>query len=422
MTELLSSAQPSLRTRFREGIRHVFEQYQTSDPELRTLVACVLLVRNSTTLLYGLYGTGKTQLVHLLRKVFFDGKAGRTTSPAPTRAFQEDPQEFGHVACTQDLTPMDTLFRLDLAKLMHGDERVSPRAVITARFKFVNEVQRASSLVHNALLPLLAERRVTYRDQVFESPDFICFLDANPMDIGSAELPGAFVDRIDYSFNLRLASSAGLVAIQERTRALAEKDEVLLAHLATWALTAEEMETVWREVAAVPVSLEMEYLLALVGGYLQRCVAVDRSRITGEFELPCTDCPFRAEVCAKLREVPGVRFLLSLMRLAQARAWLRGAPEVEVEDLLYGLPYALAHRLKVKLDSARLFPNLSVWVREELYLRGVRGKVPRWLQAIQSLTQTPNSDDPVLLELAQRDLAVADLVSSLTGKQLREVH
>ena len=63
-------------------------------------------MRDAKVLLNGLHGTGKTQLVHLLRRVFFTGIDG-----AP---------DAGYVTCTQDLTPVDTLFHLDLAELMRG--------------------------------------------------------------------------------------------------------------------------------------------------------------------------------------------------------------------------------------------------------------------------------------------------------------
>ena len=292
---------------------------------------------------------------------------------------------------------------------------------MTARFKFVNEVQRANSLVYNGLLSLLASRMVSYRDQEFRSPHYLCIMDANPLDVGSSEMPQAFRDRIDFSYDLPLISAAGtrrLCDLLGADGALAGGD---LADLARPALTADEMEAVWADVARVTVAGEVTALATLVAGYLQRCRYVDRARLTTDFELPCRDCTYRGETCAKLAAIPGTRFTLSMLRLAQARAWLRGVWTIEVEDLLYGVPYTLTHRLQVRTESLRLYPNMTQWFRQELWEHGIRVKVPRWRQLVCALEAEDGPDDDLLQEFAARDLSASALVASTTGRAYGEV-
>jgi MoxR-like ATPase len=380
------------------GMRRVFALYQAPSVEMRTLIACAMLVRDSTTLLTGIYGTGKTQLVRLLSRVFFGRADGRGS-------------DLGQISCTQDLTPLDTLFSLDLARLTQGEEIVTPRAIVTARLKFVNEAQRANAVVYNALLPLLAEKRVAYRDQAFDSPDFVCLMDANPLDVGSAEMPRAFRDRIDFSFDVPLLSGAGVANLHAAVERGDGPHWGALAELAEPAMTAGRLEACWADVRRVTLPPEATLFVSLIGGFLQACAHADRSRVSADFELPCRDCVHRPEVCSKLVEIPGTRFQISLMKLAQARAWLRRSREVEVDDLLYGLPYVLAHRLQLKAETLRLFPSVREWICEELYRRRLRGRVPRWRQAVDMLRSGQEPEPGVLRELASRDLAIARLSS-----------
>jgi MoxR-like ATPase len=334
--------------------------------------------------------------VRLIYRTFFDGGAGK--------------DDFGYLACTQDLTPLDALFHIDLSRLVRGEEKVEPRAIVTSRLKFVNEVQRANSLLYNGLLPLLSERQVAFRDRVFPSPEFVCFLDANPLDSGSSEMPQAFRDRIDFSLAMPVLPPDRLLALENR---LLEGEEARFGDLATLArpvLTSTEMVGLWAAVRRVAVPAASRLFSALLAAHLQSCRVADRSRITSEFVLPCRDCPHRQDSCAKLVEIPGTRFIVSLLKLSQARAWLRGAAEVEIDDLLYGLPYVLAHRLKIRPESLRLYPGAADWIREDLYRRGLRHRVPRWRQTIGCLLSEDPEDDALLREFAARDQALGSLL------------
>lgn len=389
----------TLRARFLNGLWAVFSVFQAPSPATRVALSLTLLVQDSTTLLVGLYGAGKTLFVQLVRRTFF----------APNG---DGVPDFGWVACTQDLTPMDTLFSLDLGRLTQGEEVVSPRAIVTARLKFVNEIQRANALVYNSLLPLFSEKTVVFRDQEFTSPAFLAYLDANPHDAGSSEMPAAFLDRIDFSVRVPIANAGGLERVIASATGNGRARWNELAALATPMLTGPEMEGIWRAVRAVPIDQEARMIAVLVAAHLQRCARVDRSVASPDFDLRCGECSFKGNACAKLTTIPGNRFVLSTLKLAQGRAWLRGARAVDVNDVLFGLPYTLAHRLRLRPDVTRLYPGAEDWIVEELYRAGVRPQVPRWRQVIRRLDTSDADDRDRLLDLARRDLAVAHLLET----------
>jgi MoxR-like ATPase len=393
------------RNLFLKGLEQIYSLFQFQE-EAKIFFGSVLIVQNSTTLIDGISGTGKTELVHLLAKVFFS---------------RENPEEmdFAHVSCTQDLTPLDVLYYIDLPKLMKGIELVVPRPIITVRFKSFSEIKRASTSLLNSLLPLLSERFALYRDQKFPSPDFVCILDANPHDSGSTTIPTAFSDRIDYSFQMPTVppqAVVGLIDVHEENGIM---NWDMLTKIAKPVMTSDQMVEVWQDVQKVEVTKEMRLFCALVAGYLQQCQYTNRSLVSPDYELPCYECSYRMETCAKLQMVPGMRFVKSLIKLAQARAWLRHSNSVSVEDLLYGLPYSLGHRLKIRSESARLFPAVDQWIKEELYLNGIRGKIPKWLGFIHTYVKSPSKMHELIDEFKRNDLAVMEFYHSIQNKLIK---
>ena len=383
---------------YRRGLRQVFSLFQAPEPATKNLVSLALLVRDSTTLLSGMYGTGKTQLIHLLHKTFFHD-AGR------------ERKELGYVTCTQELTPMDVLFSIDLARLVQGQEVVLPRNIVTARFKFINEAQRANSILHNAFLSLLSEKIVVFRDQVFQSPNFVCFLDANPHDSGSSEIPAAFLDRIDFSLTVPAITPSGMSKLLSTISAHDGMLWGFLADMAEPVLSAQDMEQIWDDVRRIVIGSDVRTIAVLIAAYLQRCCEVDRSLAGPDFALPCNRCSFRADACSKLNTIPGGRFVISLLKMAQARAWLRHSETVDVDDVMFGLPFTLSHRLRVRQEHMKLYPNVGAWIVEEVYRRGIRPKVPRWRQAVLALEAPFDGAREIALNMAKRDLAIAALIS-----------
>ena len=70
-------------------------EYHVPDPELMTMLAVIPSIRNSTTLLTGTYGTGKTTLIEGFAKRFF---------------VENGEKSLGRVRCHQELMDTDTLY------------------------------------------------------------------------------------------------------------------------------------------------------------------------------------------------------------------------------------------------------------------------------------------------------------------------
>jgi len=81
-----------------------------------------------------------------------------------------------------------------------------PKPIVTQPIKFFNEANRSQSGVEDAILGLIAERKVEYRGKVFNSPPFVAWMDTNPHQKGN-DL--AFTDRIDMELLFRSVGLGG---------------------------------------------------------------------------------------------------------------------------------------------------------------------------------------------------------------------
>ena len=117
-----------------EGLEDLFQIIQAS-PDNQSVLAASLIIKNGIVLLNGTYGTGKTQFVNMVKKIFFsDGKGGF---------------DYDYETCNQDLTAFDVLYHLDLAELQNGKEIVYPKKIVSSRFKFLNEILTFSLVLYS---------------------------------------------------------------------------------------------------------------------------------------------------------------------------------------------------------------------------------------------------------------------------------
>lgn len=399
MTELTDDAPAQVGTpefchheAIQDGYDHLFDVYQLSDPEMKRCLFATLLVKNALTLLYGTYGTGKTQFVHLVRKIFFSDGEGNYHYDVET--------------CHQDLTAFDMLYHLDLAELQQGEEVVHPKDMVTARLKFFNEIQRASPTFFNALLPFFSEYRITYRDYVFEIPDSVCVIDPNPQDASSGEIPEAFLDRIDYSFDVPAIHLDEMMTLQNIRR----RDDGYhwgdLEDLVEPVVTFDQLSEVWDDVERVDISHRVRMLGGMLTDALRLCIVTDRSTARKDFDLECEKCQFYGEICSHLLKIPGQRITNSIFRLAQALAWLDGETEVGTGHLLSAFPWSFTHRLSLRPEHLRETPSEQHWVRHTAVADMLRPKLPRWHDALDAY-QEGNLD--TLEDLGETDLVVREL-------------
>ena len=378
--------------RAEETLRQIFRVFQLPDPAVRRALFAALLVENSVTLLSGAWGVGKTQLVRLIRKaVFSDGHGGFL---------------FDAETCHQDLTAFDALYHLDLAALQNGREVVHPKAMVTARFKFFNEIQRAGTAFFNALLPLFAERRITYRDHEFDVPAFVCFMDRNPHDAGSSEVPEAFLDRIDFGFEIPAIHLSGIMDLQRIRRVQDGYHWGDLEDLVEPVMEFSQLLDIWEDVKRIEIPERIEHFCAMLTETLRLCIVTERSTARVDFDLECETCQFHGEICSHILKVPGQRIGNSTLRLSQALAWLDREEQVREAHVLAAFPWCVAHRLHIRPEELRRSPSAMTWVREVALGEIITPRLPRWSQALDAL-EPPDAD--TLASLGENDLAVRAL-------------
>jgi len=388
-----SPGQPTFchRSEVTDAKEQLFGLFQLSDPEIRRGLFASVLVRNALVLLSGTYGTGKTQFVRLLAELLFGGQEG---------------EKFSYETCHQDLTVHDALYHLDLAQLQQGKEVVHPKNILSARLKFFNEIQRAGSSFFNALLPLFAEQQVTYRDAVFESPDFVCLLDRNPEDATSGKIPGAFLDRIDYCFDLPVAHLEEMIQLQETRRKADGHHWDGLEELADPVLTFEQLEETWADVERVEIPRRMLLFGGMICDALRLCIEAQRSTARPDYNLGCDTCRFQGEICSHLLSIPGQRITDSMFRLAQALAWLDGEEQILTGHLMAAFPWCFSHRLDLRPEHRRETPSDQHWVRNVALDQMLRPKLPKWNEALDAYQE---GDVETLKELGENDLVIREL-------------
>lgn len=391
-----------LRRRVRAAEDEVFSLVHIPLDIDREVLACATLVANAKLLFTGPPGSAKSLLARLIGRVYC-GDGGDT--------------EQAIVTCHQDLTPHDVLFDIDLAALQDGREVVRPKPAITAAFKFFNEIERASGPLRNALLSLLAEGEVWFKRARFRSPDHLCVFDRNPTGANARELPEEFLDRIDYGFQFTVPHLTGSMKIG-RVRRCAPCRWSRLDSLGSTVLGMDTLRAVWDEVAAIEIPRAVELRANMLLQAFRLCIKEDRSVLSPAFDLDCSGCAFRGEICGHLEAVPGHRPTESVLKLAQARAWRDGRPAVRPEDLPDLLPYVLGHRLRLRRDLERSVPSAMSWVEDVAVGQILSAKLARWGRAATALVA---DDRAALDELAENDLVVRELALGLDEELVGEL-
>lgn len=275
-----------------------------------------------------------------------------------------------------------------------------PRPIVTQPIKFFNEANRSKAGMEDAILGLIAERKVEYRGKEFDSPNFVAWMDTNPHQKGN-DL--AFTDRIDMELLFKSVSMGGryailsqkaelppkLVLVKQLTQRNAKKPLRFkdLRHI--WYFIQKDIQLVqpggaydgYRDISAISVLFSQAYRKRL------RATGVNKknaSWIDNPHESPLVDysittntesggageavkSPVMDEEAAKkgwaedisgfdtaaatlhvpamFKRILGFRFTNSLMKLSRALAFLRGKLYVSREDIVDALPYVTAHRM-----------------------------------------------------------------------------
>lgn len=301
-----------------------------------------------------------------------------------------------------------------------------PRPIVTQPIKFFNEANRSQAGVEDAVLGLIAERKVEYRGKTFNSPNFVAWMDTNPHQKGN-DL--AFIDRIDMELLFKTVSlgarytqlsgrfgGGGLSPQDQLVKKLSEG-----GNLGFEPMRFNELSKVWnfvlKEIGYAPPGQtpgsstydalrEISYISVL---FTQRFMPRNNDLKSGRdtfttkvsqnfFESPLMDFStttntnedgmsqikiaqdkkqtYEQHTPFNIDRVLGFRFTNSLVKLSSALAFLRGKSYVGRKEILDGLPYVTAHRLgRAKsskgeisgMDGTKLnYNNEQEWIREAI--------------------------------------------------------
>jgi len=287
------------------------------------------------------------------------------------------------------------------AQVSTFDFEPTPRPIVTQPVKFFNEANRSKAGMEDAILGLIAEKKVEYRGREFQSPNFVAWMDTNPHQKGN-DL--AFTDRIDMELLFKsvsmggryniMSGTGGGIPIIELVKNMTKTDAVSPLRFsdlrAMWDYIGDNQSGIqmvqpggaydgYRDVAAISVLFSQTYRVRnpnvpMNDGPMSwthsphESPLVDFSTTTnttskgqgGGTESPVLEKGIQAfagnknwtgdmdgsiQLPALFTRVLGFRFTNSLVKLARAFAFLRGKSYVSREDIVDAVPYVCAHRI-----------------------------------------------------------------------------
>lgn len=373
-----------------EGIDRVFSLFLAIE-DVKRFLSAVLIIRNAKIFLSGGYGSGKNTFVEIAAKTFFG-------------------DDLGIVRCHQELTTFDILWNINILRTLEGKANaVTPRPLIVAPFKYLNECQRLNTQCQNALLNVLTDKTVAFGDTVSQTPDYVCFLDRNPHDIGTQGMVKALLDRVDFYLDVEYLGMKHSMELLDTKFKGKQVDD--LRDLAEPVLNTAQMTDIWHDVEKVRISEENIMRVSMTSMLLRKCIRIDRSITSARFRVVCEGCPYNGQPCSKQERPVGQRWVDSLIKLGKACAWLDRKAEVSFADLLWGIPRVLPHRLDLKQNVFVKFANENEWVMQD-FLPMVHSKLSMWDEAIPSFYESRKGDPEALKKLnlnAEKCLAVREL-------------
>jgi MoxR-like ATPase len=292
--------------RERELLSSAIEQLNTvvlgKDREIRLSVACLLA--RGHLLIEDIPGVGKTTLAHALARAL-----GLT---------------YQRVQFTSDLLPADVI-GVSVYDRGSGSFQFH-RGPVFAQLVLADEVNRATPKAQSALLEAMEERQVTVDGVSHPLPEpFFVVATQNPSyQVGTFPLPESQLDR--FLMRIELGYPA---ASHERALLRGRDRRDLLASLPS-VLSPEVIVPLQRQITTIHAS---DALL----DYVQAVVRASRDG---------------SEFLAGL----STRAAISLLRAAQAWAFLHGHPGVLPEDLQSVLPAVVGHRLRPREATDRRGP------------------------------------------------------------------
>ena len=285
------------RTRLELAIGRLNEVVLGKDREIRLAIACLLA--RGHLLIEDIPGVGKTTLAHALSRVLG--------------------LSYQRIQFTSDLLPADVI-GVSVYDRASGSFQFH-RGPVFAQLLLADEVNRATPKAQSALLEAMEERQITVDGVSHPLPEpFFVVATQNPsFQVGTFPLPESQLDR--FLMRIELGYPAG---VHERALLKGRDRRDLLA--------------------ALPAALDPESIMALQ----QRIPDLHASDALLDYVQALTRS---SRDGSQFQSGLSTRAAISLLRAAQAWAFLEGHTGVLPEDLQAVLPAVVGHRLR-PLDAA----------------------------------------------------------------------
>jgi hypothetical protein len=376
---------------------------------------------------------------------FFDLRAEVISTPDGSTRYRDDKaileemlREIGVAKIDYEKRADEVLYGIEIRQATSDDKvrnvvkstyefEPVPRPIVTQPVKFFNEANRSQAGVEDAVLGLIAERKVEYRGRSFDSPSFVAWMDTNPHQKGN-DL--AFIDRIDMellfksvSLGARYDQISGKILGGGGSPQLRLVDKAITGKVAP--LRFSELNSVWnfvsdgkngigyappgqtvgsstydalREISYISVLFTQRFshsnnalraagrndLTPSSADYLYASPLLDFSITTNTDEDGKSGVSIKRDLQesyqghtpSDINRVLGFRFTNSLQKLSASLAFLRGKAYVTRSEILDALPYVTAHRLgraktskgdKQGMSGSDLnYNNEQEWIREAI--------------------------------------------------------
>ncbi|WP_391208256.1 AAA family ATPase [Psychrobacillus sp. L4] len=270
-------------------------------------IYCVLA--DGHALLEGLPGLGKTMLIRTISEVL--------------------DLSFSRIQFTPDLMPSDITGTSMIERLENGKQQFTfQKGPIFSQMVLADEINRATPKTQSALLEAMGEKTVTVLGETkqMDKPFFV-LATQNPIEMeGTYPLPEAQMDRFLCKILVSYPTKAELMEITKRTTG---GQSIVLNKM----MHSEEIVHAQQMVKEVLIANDMlEYAVEIISATHPEASAIP-------------------EIAQYVQYGSGPRGLLSLIKLAKARALVAGRYHVSIADIKSVAKPVLRHRLLLNYEG-----------------------------------------------------------------------
>jgi len=356
-----SSLDADLQRKYISAIRKIFSDYFVAPRDgFIPDIGSALLLKNSSVILTGAPGTGKSTLLRLLAYEL-TGK----------------PDSLAVATCTEDIRAEDFIYDMDIrqkqesAGLTRYEFTPLSRPLLTRTFAFVNEVNRLNPRARNALLSVLAEREISVKGVPLKRTDGVILMDMNP-SYAHGNLEWAFVDRIRAHLALPALELGDQLRLFKTKYGAGKHVEDLVAYAMKEPaiMTEKELFKVWEDVDKVELDDAYGSNILLFTNVFASC-KFPLSDVHSNFKLPCDSCRYNETCVTKMMEHPVLtRSIDHVVKMLKAQAYFDGRAAVDLQkDMLPTLRRTMLHRVGVRPEFASKYPTIEDWYTEEVEQR-----------------------------------------------------